>query len=113
MTTRHYLGENTKAILNTLDANGPMSRDQVVAATGIERDTVGKYLRRCAFRGLVTADRTVNPPVFATTPGWQAFLTTTRPPDKPKKTKPKPEPVSTVAIARMTQPNSVFALGAM
>lgn len=110
MTTRHYLGENTKAILNTLDKNGPMSRDQVVAATGIERDTVGTYLRRCAFRGLVTADRTVNPPVFATTPGWQAFLVTTRPPDKPKK--PRPEPITTVAIARQTQPNSVFALGA-
>lgn len=110
MTTRHYLGENTKAILNTLDKNGPMSRDQVVSATGIERDTVRQYLRRCAFRGLVTADRTVNPPVFATTPGWQAFLVTTRPPDKPKK--PRTEPVTTVAIARQTQPNSVFALGA-
>lgn len=111
MTTRHYLGENTKAILNTLDAHGPMSRDQVVAATGIERDTVRQYLRRCAFRGLVTVDRTVIPPVFAAAPGWEAFLVTTRPPDKPKK--PKPELVSTVAIARMTQPNSVFALGAM
>jgi hypothetical protein len=110
MTFRHYLGENTKAILNTLDANGPMSRDQVVAATGIERDTVGTYLRRCAFRGLVTADRTVTPPVFAVTPGWEAYLVTTRPPDRPKK--PRPEPVTTVAIARQTQPNSVFALGA-
>lgn len=110
MTTRHYLGENTKAILNTLDAHGPMSRDQVVAATGIERDTVGKYLRRCAFRGLVTADRTASPPVFAVKPGWEAYLVTTRPPDKPKK--PRPEPVTTVAIARQTQPNSVFALGA-
>lgn len=97
MTTRHYLGENTKAILNTLDANGPMSRDQVVAATGIERDTVRQYLRRCAFRGLVTVDRTGLVPAYTVRPTWRERLEPKRRPEKPK---PAPQTTVARAIAR-------------
>lgn len=111
MTTRHYLGEHTTAILSALSAGGPMNKVQLAAVTGIDPETVRTYLRRCAFRGLATVDREARPPIFAAAPGWEAFCVTKRPPDKPAR--PRPDPISTVALARMTQPNSVFALGAM
>jgi hypothetical protein len=111
MTTRHYLGAHTRAILYALEATTSMTRAQVMAATGVDSDTAKIYLRRCIARGLATTDTTATPPTYSAAPGWRAFLVTVRPPDKPKQ--PKAPPPCIVEIARRTQPNSVFALGAM
>lgn len=93
--TRNNLGAHTIAILTTLEERGTCTARQVTDATGLEYDTARQYLRRCAFRGLVTVDHVGRVPAYTVNPTWRERLEPKKPPAKPK-----PETTVAKAIAR-------------
>ena len=72
--TRNNYGAHTIAILTALEERGTCTARQVTDATGLEYDTARQYLRRCAFRGLVTVDHVGRVPAYTVSPhgasGW-------------------------------------------
>ena len=95
MTHRNNLGAYTIAILAAVEKSGPATARQATDATGLEYETVRQYLRRCAFRGLVTVDHKGRVPTYTVKPTWRERLEPKKPPAKPK-----PETTVAKAIAR-------------
>lgn len=80
MTHRNNYGAHTIAILTTLEERGTCTARQVTNATGLEYDTARQYLRRCAFRGLVTVDHVGRVPAYTVKPTWRERLEPKKPP---------------------------------
>lgn len=95
MTYRSPLGAHTIAILAALEGLGQSTARQVTDAARLEYDTVRQYLRRCAFRGLVTVEHKGRVPAYTVKPTWRERLEPKKPPAKPK-----PETAVAKAIAR-------------
>ncbi len=97
MTHRNNLGAHTIAILTALEERGTSTARQVTDATGLEYDTARQYLRRCAFRGLVTVEHAGRLPVYTVSPTWRERL---QPKARPVKERPAPQTTVAKAIAR-------------
>lgn len=97
MTHRNNLGAHTIAILIAVEKSGPSTARQATDATGLEYETVRQYLRRCAFRGLLTVDHVGRLPVYTVSPTWRERL---QPKTRPVKERPAPQTTVAKAIAR-------------
>lgn len=86
MTTSNQLGASTIAILEALDTLGQSTSRQVSNATDIDHALTRQYLRRCAFRGLLSVDYIGRTPVYTVKAGWRERLA-----PKPKPIAPPPE----------------------
>lgn len=107
MKPRNNFSPATVLILETILARGPMTGVQVTEATGIGHGNVRQYLRRCAFRGLILADRRTAIPVYSAAPGLRELLT-------PKTveaviTRPKPDTTVQRAIKKMPVLHNIWA----
>ena len=97
MTHRNNLGAHTIAILAAVEKSGPSTARQATDATGLEYETVRQYLRRCAFRGLLTVEHAGRLPVYTVSPTWREHL---QPKAQPVKERPAPQTTVAKAIAR-------------
>ena len=104
MKPRKRAGENTKILIRAINPTGSTLRE-ATDASGLHDDAARSYMRRCEMRGLVTVNRDCTPHIIRPVAGWEALI------ESPPKIK-KP-PLSVVEFAIRTQPNSVFALGAL
>lgn len=104
MKPRKRAGENAKILIRAINPTGSTLRE-ATDASGLHDDAARSYMRRCEIRGLVTVNRDCTPHIIRPVAGWEALI---EPPPKIKK-----PPLSVVEFAIRTQPNSVFALGAM
>lgn len=97
MIPRNQLGAHSVAILEALEKLGQSSPMQVSAETGLNHDLARQYLRRCAFRGLLTVDHVGRLPVYTVSPTWRERL---QPKVRPVKERPAPQTTVAKAIAR-------------
>ena len=97
MTQRNTLGAHTLAILEAVEKLGASTPIQVSAATGLEHSLTRQYLRRCAFRGLLSVEHRGRVPVYAVKDGWRARF---EPKPTPAKHRPAPQTTVAKAIAR-------------
>ena len=104
MKIRKRAGENTKILIRAINPTGSTLRE-ATDASGLHDDAARSYMRRCEMRGLVTVNRDCTPHIIRPVAGWEALI-------EPQQKIKKP-PLSVVEFAIRTQPNSVFALGAM
>lgn len=99
MTPCHNLGAHTIAILATLEGLGQSTARQVTDAARLEYDTVRQYLRRCAFRGLVTVEHKGRVPAYKVKATWRERIE-----PKPRPVMPRPTPETTVQRAIRVRP---------
>ena len=99
MTHRNNLGAHTIAILTALEERGTCTARQVTDATGLEYDTARQYLRRCAFRGLVTVEHKGRVPAYRVKATWRERIE-----PKPRPVMPRPTPETTVQRAIRKRP---------
>lgn len=108
------IGARIREVLSVVEAMGSATVIQVRPrlSGGVEHSNAAKYCSRAVGLGLMTVDRDKKPMVFTPVDGWRQLIEE-REAAEPVAEEPRPTSDETVAIARRTQPNSVFALAAM
>jgi hypothetical protein len=108
------IGARIREVLSIVEAMGSATVIQVRPrlSGGVEHSNAAKYCSRAVGLGLMTVDRDKKPMVFTPVDGWRQLIEE-REAAEPVAEEPRPTGEETVAIARRTQPNSVFALAAM
>lgn len=108
------IGARIREVLSVVEAMGSATFIQVRPrlSGGVEHSNAAKYCSRAVGLGLMTVDRDKKPMVFTPVDGWRQLIEE-REAAEPVAEEPHPTSDETVAIARRTQPNSVFALAAM
>lgn len=108
------IGARIREVLSIVEAMGTATVSQVRPRLtgGVEHSNAARYCSRAVGLGLMTVDRDKKPMVFTPVNGWRQLIEE-REAAEPVAKEPRQTGDETVAIARRTQPNSVFALAAM
>lgn len=103
MTQTTKLGAHTKSILEAVEKLGQSTPTQVSAETGLTHSLASQYLRRCAFRGLLTMEHIGRVPIYTVKEGWRARFE-----PKPRPVLPPPETTVQRAIRKRPALHSIW-----